>query len=182
MKRPFPRLVLALLGLMLAAAPLAAQTARPSASARAFAAFLGKTSPVCQRAAAPRCVDAGWRFADRDRNGRVSAEELETVRVELRDWLSWTDNGIRPAEKRGVLLGLMVVEAVGLARLVESYDTNGDGALSRTELLSDVRLDERPLGEVLSDSGSVDWDSLRNRLGALAPALGGLVPKDAPPK
>ena len=161
----------------LVAAPLqAAQDPGPSAAARAFAAFLGQSAPVCVREAARRCVDAGWRFADRDRNGRLTVGELEAVRVELREWLAWRDNGIRPQEKRGVLLGLMVVEAIGLPHLFESYDTDGDGAVSRRELLADVRLDERPLGEVLSDTGSVDWTSVRQRLGALAPALGGIAP------
>ena len=172
-----------LLALITAGGPLAAQevsqAAQPSAAARAFAAFLGQASPLCLRQAARRCVEAGWRFADRDRDARVSASELETVRRELREWLSWGENGIRPGEKRAVLLGLMVVETLGLPRLVESYDADGDGALSRTELLSDVRLDERPLGEVLSDSEAVDWASLRTRLGALAPAIQGLTP---PPK
>ena len=170
----------AVLSLGLLAAPLAAQQTRPSAAARGFAAFLGQASPLCLRAAARRCVEAGWRFADRDRNGRVDAAELEAVRGELRDWLAWPGNGIAPHEKRAVLLGLMVVEAVGLARLVESYDADSDGALSRAELLSDVRLDERPLGEVLSDSQAVDWNALRNRLGAVAPALGTLAPTPAP--
>ncbi len=173
-------LAAAVLATALVAAPLAAQqapaAATQSAAARAFAAFLGQASPLCLREAARRCVEAGWRFADRDRDARVTAAELETVRLELRDWLTWPGNGIRPQEERGVRLGLMVVEALGLARLVESYDADGDGALSQAELLTDLRLDARPLGEVLTDSASVDWDSLRVRLGALAPALESLKP------
>ena len=175
-----------LLALVAAGAPLAAQEAQedqpvqPSAAARAFAAFLGQASPLCLSQAARRCVEAGWRFADRDRDARVSPAELEAVRQELRAWLSWQDNGIRPHEKRAVLLGLMVVETLGLPRLVESYDADGDGALSRAELLSDVRLDERPLGEVLSDSSAVDWGSLRTRLGALTPAIQNLAPPPDP--
>ena len=169
-----------LLALTVAGGPLAAQqAAQPSAAVRSFAAFLGQAGPLCLRQAARRCVEAGWRFADRDRDARVSAAELETVRRELRDWLTWGGNGIGPEERRAVLLGLMVVETLGLPRLVESYDTDGDGTLSRAELLSDLRLDERPLGEVLSDAGAVDWDSLRSRLGSLAPAVQSLAP---PPK
>ncbi len=165
----------AVLALALIGSPLAAQQAAgPNAATRAFAAFLGQAGPLCQHQAARRCVEAGWRFADRNRDARVSAAELETVRAELRDWLAWPDNAIRPHEKRAVLLGLMVVETLGLARLVESYDADGDGALNQAELLSDVRLDARPLGEVLADSSAVDWDSLRTRLGALAPAAPGV--------
>ena len=46
---------------------------------------------------------------------------------------------------------------------------------------SDLHLDGRPLGEILSDSKAVDWDALRGRLGALAPALGPLTPNLSPP-
>ena len=53
--------------------------------------------------------------------------------------------------------------------------------MSREELLSDLRLDGRPLGEILGDSKAVDWDALRDRLGAMAPALGALTPKLSPP-
>ena len=165
----------------LASVPLqAAQGPGPSAAARAFAAFLGQSAPVCVREAARRCVDAGWRFADRNRDGRLTVGELEAVRGELRDWLTWSGNGIAPQEKRNVLLGLMVVEAIGLPQLFESYDTDGDRAISRAELLADVRLDERPLGAILSDTNSVDWASVRQRLGALAPALGSIAPGAVP--
>ena len=180
--RAFAARAIAALALFLGvlASASAAQPGQPSAAARAFAAFLGQASPVCLREASRRCIDAGWRFADRDRDSRVTVEELETVRAELRDWLTWPDNGIKPAEKRGVLIGLMVVETLGLPRLVQSYDTDGDGALSRDELLSDIQLDNRPLGEILSDTSAVDWSSLRTRLGALAPALETLTPGTGP--
>jgi hypothetical protein len=158
----------------------AAQTPGPSAVVRAFAAFLGQSAPVCLREAARRCVDAGWRFADRNRDGRLTLGEFEAVRRELREWLAWPENGIAPHERRGVLVGLMVVEAIGLPRLFASYDANGDGTISRAELLADVRLDDRPLGKVLSDTNAVDWASVRQRLGALAPALGNIAPTPAP--
>ncbi len=172
---------LASLCLALAAVPSAAQQARPSVAVQDFAKFLALASPLCQRQAAQNCVDAGWRFADRDRNGRISTAELETIRIELRDWLTWPENGIKPRERRGVLLGLIVVETIGLDRLVESYDVSTDGQLNREELLSDLRLDARPLGEILSDSQAVDWEKLRGRLGAMAPALGALTPNLNPP-
>ncbi len=181
MKRTPLRAFLAILCLAAAAAPSLAQQSQPKEAVRDFAKFLALASPLCQRQAARRCVDAGWRFADRDRDGRIGVAELEQVRVELRAWLAWPENGIKPHERRGVLIGLIVVETIGLERLVESYDTGTDGQLSREELLSDLRLDGRPLGEILGDSQAVDWDRLRGRLGALAPALGGLTPNLTPP-
>lgn len=151
----------------LAAAP-------PAPEARRFAEFLSRSAPLCEVQPAQRCVDVGWTFADRDRDGRLTATELDAVRGDLRSWLRWPENGIAPEERRGVLFGLMVVETVGLSFLVDSYDLDGDGALSRAELLSDVRLDGRPLGTVLQDRDAVDWDGVKRKLGALAPALGGL--------
>lgn len=161
-------------------APAAAGVPAPSASigARAFHAFIAESGPLCQRAAARACVEAGWRFADGNRDGRLSLDEAEAVRAGLRAWLTWPDNGIGPAQRASVRLGLMIVEAVGLPRLMESYDADGDGALDRRELLSDVHLDERPLGQVLRDPQAVDWGRIKIRLGALAPALGAL---GAPP-
>lgn len=170
------RVFLAGLCLALLAPPLAAQQAAPSARVRDFARFLALASPLCQHQAARACVDAGWRFADRDRDGRIALAELEEVRSELRDWLAWPDNGIRTREKRGVLLGLLIVDVIGLKRLLASYDTGADGLLSREELLSDLRLDGRPLGEIFADSQAVDWEALRGRLGAMAGALGALAP------
>ncbi len=184
MKQVPLRAFLAILYLAMAAPPAAAQQAQPSAptaSVRDFARFLALASPLCQRQAARSCVDVGWRFADRDRNGRISVAELEDIRLELRDWLRWPDNGIRIHEKRAVQLGLIVVETIGLNRLVESYDAGTDGQLSRKELLSDLTLDGRPLGEILGDSEAVDWNALRGRLGAMAPALGALTPNIDPP-
>ncbi|MFQ5775113.1 MAG: hypothetical protein ACE5GS_11390 [Kiloniellaceae bacterium] len=173
------RLTLGFLLASLAAVPAPAAEHAPAPAARAFEAFLAHSAPLCLREPARRCVDAGWRFADRDRDGGLSLTELESVRTALRSWLTWKNDEIAPQERRGIRLGLWIVEAIGLPRLVESYDGNGDGAISRGELLSDVRLDDRPLGAVLIDPDAVDWDSLKRRLGAMAPALGGVAPDTA---
>lgn len=170
------RFYFGLLFAALAGQAVAAGPQGPAAEVLAFQAFLARSAPLCLREAARRCVEAGWSFADRDRDGRLTAAEFDTVRRELRDWLGWPENRIAPHERRGVLIGLLIVEAIGLPRLVESYDGDGDGALSRRELLSDVRLDERPLGDVLLDPKAVDWTSVKQRLGALASALGGIAP------
>ena len=65
---------------------------------------------------------------------------------------------------------------VGIDNLIASYDTNGDGFLSKEELLADVKLDQRPLPVVLSDPKSVDWDRLAGRAGVAAPLLRRLFP------
>lgn len=145
-----------------------------SAEVRALQAFLAHSAPICLRQAARHCVEAGWRFADRNRDGHLTLSELEQVRDGLDAWLAWPDNGIAAQERAGVRLGLMILDAVGLGALFDSYDADASGTLSRAELLSDVRLDERPLGRVLLDPAAVDWERIKGRLGAAAPALGGL--------
>ena len=43
--------------------------------------------------------------------------------------------------------------------------------LSREEVTADIRLDKRPLPEILSDPSSVDWNGLAARAGDAAPLL-----------
>jgi hypothetical protein len=69
-----------------------------------------------------------------------------------------------------------VIQTVGPDALFESYDTNRDGALTKEEALADIRLDQRPLPQVLSDPNSVDWRRLTDRAGMAAPLLKRLFP------
>ena len=150
--------------------------APPTPEVRAFDAFIRTSAPICLRAPAAHCIKAGWRFADRNRDNRLSAAELDAVRTAVKAWSAWPGNGMSRSQRRSVLLGLMVAEAIGAARLIGLYDEDADGHLSRAELMRDIRLDRRPLGRILQDPRAVDWDRLRARLGALAPALGTLAP------
>ena len=68
-------------------------------------------------------------------------------------------------------MGLLVIQAVGPDQLFASYDADGDGLLSREEVTADIRLDKRPLPEILSDPSSVDWNGLAARAGDAAPLL-----------
>ena len=162
---------------LLAPAPAAAETEGPTAETLAFDAFLARSSPLCLRQAALNCVETAWRYVDRDRSRDLSLEELQAVRGEFVSWFRWKEQEIDPGERRRILLGMVLFDLLGLARLFELYDGDQDGAISRGELLSDVRLDERPLGKVLTDREAVDWQSIRRRLGALAPALDTIEPK-----
>lgn len=167
-------LAMTALSLGLVSSPAAASRHAAPAAAAAFDRFLALASPVCERQSSLLCVEAAWRFADRDGNQGLSLSELTGVRDDLRAWLTWKEKEIPPAQRRLVQFGLMLVDGIGLPTLLQSYDANGDGAVSRTELLSDVRLDARPLGQILMDSKAVDWESLNRRLGPIAGALNGL--------
>ncbi len=154
---------------------LAAAPAEPSPEALAFDRFITSSSPVCQNQPSRRCVDMGFSFADADRDGRLSLAEVQSVRAQLGRWLAWRGPSLQPRERGAVQFGAQLVDAIGLAQLFDSYDADRDGKVSKPELLADVRLDERPLPAVLSDEKAVDRQALQRRLGALAPAVEGMM-------
>ena len=160
-------------GLILAGPAPAAGEAAPQAIA-AFDRFLATSGPVCERQVAAKCVDVAWAFADRDGDRRLSLGELQGVRDDLGAWFKAKEQAIPQAQRRLVQLGLLLIDGIGLPYLIESYDADGDGAISRAELLTDVRLDARPLSQVLLDAQAVDWAALRQRLGPIAATLNGL--------
>src|SRR3546814_10279771 len=65
-------------------------------------------------------------------------------------------------------MGIWVVDSAGLPGLLTSYDANGDDRLTKAELLADVKLDDRPLGKVLTDERAVDRKRFSQRLGPLS--------------
>ena len=149
----------------------------PSDAILAFDDFVKEHRDLCLRQAAADCVDAGWRFADTDRNDRLSLDEVTAVRGALVNWTNWRGESLNKAEQGAIALGVWLVDSVGLAKLFDSYDSDGDAALTRDEILADVALDERPLGEVLLDQQAVDREAVAQRLGALSPMLKGLLDK-----
>ncbi len=132
--------------------------------------FLAASTPVCLDRPAEACVEAGWGFADRDRDQGLSVDELAAVRDELRAWAQWRGDDLQPRERSALALGFILVDGVGVERLHAVFDQDGDGMVDREELLADVRLDERPLGEILLDPDAVDRAAIAARLG-LPPAL-----------
>jgi hypothetical protein len=142
----------------------------PGRNVLAFDRFLAASTPVCQHRPAAACVEAGWAFANRDEDQGLSVVELEEVRDELRDWTQWRADDLHATERSLLALGFVVVDGLGIERLHGLYDQDGDGLVDRDELLADVRLDERPLGEVLLDPEAVDRAAIATRLG-LPPAL-----------
>jgi hypothetical protein len=132
--------------------------------------FVAASGPVCLDRPAAACVEKGWAFADRNEDQGLSVVELEELRDELRAWVQWRADDLYPTERSLLALGFVVVEGVGIERLHALYDQDADGLVDRAELLADVRLDERPLGEVLLDPEAVDRAAIAARLG-LPPAL-----------
>lgn len=173
-------LLLGLLSVIGAGAMAAARGQAPSAAVLAFEQFVRASSPVCLRQPAAHCVDAGWGFADTNRDSGLSLAELRTVRSALRDWMGWRDKTLERPQRAAIILGLWIVDAVGLETLMAGLDADGDGYLARSELLADVRLDQRPLGRVLLDAKAVDRAAVARRLGSLGPVFEGFFRQARP--
>jgi hypothetical protein len=142
----------------------------PARSVLAFDRFVAASTPVCLHRPAASCVEVGWAFANRNEDQGLSVVELEEVRDELRAWAHWRADDLHATERSLLALGFVVVDGLGMERLHALYDQDGDGLVDRGELLADVRLDERPLGEVLLDREAVDRAAIAARLG-LPPVL-----------
>ena len=153
----------------------AQEAASPAPEILAFEQFIRNSGPLCQSSPSADCVERGWRFADRDGDGGIALAELESIRSALLRWTEWRGDSLRSGERLGIATGIWLVDQVGLANLFQSYNENGDSALSQDELLADVRLDKRPLGALLLDPAAVDRAAIARRLGKFAPMLEALL-------
>jgi EF hand len=164
-----------LLTLVVAGSPQAA----PEPPIVAFDRFVSESNPVCQSRRAADCVARAWGFADADGNGGLSLEELAALRADLEVWAIWRQAELAAHERSGIAFGLWLVDSIGLDYLHGAYDADGDGLISRSELLADVHLDERPIGTLLLDPAAVDHAAIARRLG-LPPAVLEQLPLDPP--
>lgn len=139
----------------------------PTPGAQALEKFVRASAAPCQKEASGRCVDLGWAYADRDKNGTLSLAEVETIRDQIIAWNAWKGDTLTPRERANFNMGLWASNSVGINNLFASYDANGDGKLTKAELLADVTLDQRPLGQVLADEKSVNRQRFASRLGPL---------------
>ncbi len=163
------------LALLASERALAAEARTVAPEVVQFEQFIREASPLCLRRPAAECIDAGWSYADRDGDDRISLDELLRVRSTLLDWTEWRDDSLHSGERAAIVFGVWMVDNVGLENLMASYNASGDGRLTREELLADVRLDSRPLGAVLLDPESVDRAAVARRLGPYSAMLEGLL-------
>jgi hypothetical protein len=166
-----------LAGALAVLATSAAPAAAPEPPIVAFDRFVSASNPVCQSGRAIDCVDLAWRFADTDGNQGLSLDELRVIRADVEVWAIWRQADLAAHERSGIAMGLWLVDALGLDYLHAAYDADGDGLISRSELLADVHLDERPIGAVLLDPQAVDHAAIGRRLG-LPPAVLDRLPLD----
>jgi len=164
------RVLLLTIGLLAQDADAAEVLPGPQRQVLVFDRFVGSSAAVCQYQPAAECVEAGWLFADQDGDGGLTVAELQDVRDGLRAWAVWRADDLTAAERSAFALGFLVVDGLGVERLHGLYDVDRDGLVDREELLADLRLDERPLGETLLDGEALDRAAFAARLG-VPPAL-----------
>lgn len=159
------------LAAVLACLSLPGKAAMSSARDGSVDKFLATSLPVCMRAPAVQCVSQGFGFADVDGDRRLSLTEVKTVQAQVDQWVRTNSSRLPAAERQRLLVGLILVQTVGPEQLFASYDADGDGFLSPEEVTADIRLDKRPLPEILADPAAIDWNSLAARAGDAAPFL-----------
>ena len=173
--RGVPGLLSATLALVVLAPPAA--SAGDDDHANVFDRFMRSTRPICLERPAEHCVALAWRFADADGDQGLSVAELASIRAAFEQWAVRYRDELSPPERSGIALGFLIVDSIGLERLHAIYDTDRDGLVSRPELLADVRLDQRPLGQVLIDPAAVDHRAVARRLGVPPTMLDHALPR-----
>ena len=160
--------------LMFLASTAAAQQAKPPADAVRVQNFLDRAQPACRSAPATACVDAGLLFAASHPKHGLTVSDLKTLRERLGAWYGWHQATLRERERLSIGLALLLADGIGAERLHGMFDEDGNGTVTRSELLADVTLDRRPLGKILSDPKAVDRAALARRLGLPLAIVNGL--------
>ena len=150
--------------LLLFCAAAAAQPADPSAEAWRVQGFLDRVDRMCRTGPAKACVDAGWRFAAARPDRGLTRADVETLQRRILAWYGWREKQLGNRERLAIGFGLLLADGLGPERLHAAFDADADGIVTRPELLADVRLDRRPLGQVLADPNAVDRAAIARRL------------------
>lgn len=147
--------------------PAPVKPAAPTPGAVALEKFVQSSTATCNSEPSQKCVDLGWAFADTDKNGTLSLAEVEKIRDDITAWHAWKGDTLTQRDRASFNMGIWAADRVGIANLFNSYDVNADGKLTKAELSADVKLDQRPLGQVLADPQAVNRQQFAARLGPL---------------
>jgi len=157
-----------LLPLLLVAGTAAAQ--EPPADALLVQQFIDGAREPCDTKPAQDCVDIGFWFGAAEPERGLTLQDVRLLRQRLGTWYEFYQPGLPPQTRGAFGLGLLLADGMTMERLHAAFDADSDGWVTQAELLADVTLDQRPLGEVLGDPAAVDRAGLATRLG-LPPAM-----------
>ena len=163
------------LALLLGVAPAA--LADTASDAALMQEFIENAGEPCRSQPAQVCVDIGFRFAADDPDRGLSLADTKLLRQRMGAWFDTHQQSMRPEARTAFGLGILYADGMTMERLHAAFDTDGDGYVSQAELLADVTLDDRPLGQVLGDRNAVDRAGLANRLGLPPAMIEGLFPR-----
>ena len=141
----------------------------------AFEEFLYETRSVCRYGASTSCLEAAWRFADRNDDDRLALPELIALHEEFFTWADARKSELDQRDASILAMAQLTFASLTPEVLFKGYDSNRDQLLTREELLADVQLDERPIGTVLTDQKAVNWQSVARRLGPIGALLGTFI-------
>lgn len=164
------------LALLLGAAPVAVAQ-NGTADATLMQEFIANASEPCRTQPAQVCVDIGFRFAAEDPDRGLTLADTKLLRQRMGAWFAANQETMRPEARTAYGLGILYADGMTMERLHAAFDADGDGYVTQQELLADVTLDQRPLGEVLGDRNAVDRTGLANRLGLPPAMVEGLFPR-----
>jgi hypothetical protein len=155
---------------LLWASAASAQQPEEPANSRMVQAFIDRAAEPCATKPAQACIDLGWQFAVAAPKQGMTLADLQTLRERLGAWYDWHKMGMPARSRSSIGLGLLLADGMTMERLHAAFDADHDGKVTQRELFADVKLDNRPLGQVLADPAAVDRMGLARRLG-LPPTL-----------
>ena len=157
------------------ASPAGAEEVGPAESPSGFESFLHDAEPICRVRPSTECVDRVWQYVDVDRDGFWGETEVEGLHGELREWFGRHGEELALRDRAALKTALALSDVIGARGLIDAFDADRDGRVTRNEFLADVTLDDRPLHEVLADPQAVDRRAFANRFGVFAPLVAVLL-------
>ncbi len=141
------------------------------AHAETFESFLSAASRLCLHRPAATCLDSWFRFVDRDDDGALSRSEFAHFHTQ---WRRWGETHLErlPSPDRQLLATLLLAyNWLGVGYLFDAYDEDRNRRIDRSEAFSDLKLDRRPLPQLLQDPDAIDEAALERHFGPVAPVL-----------
>lgn len=127
---------------------------------------------ICTISAAKRCINHIWNIVDQDADELLSVQEIDDFATHVRRWNATTDRNL--GDRTTAKIALLTFNVIGAQRVIDSYDTDGDGMLSMVEATTDLtslETDKRPIAAVLMDRDSMNHDAIAVRFGIIGSHL-----------
>lgn len=129
---------------------------------------------LCEEAPAKECIDHGWAYADRNGDDQLDRKELEALRSDMNAWADWRSDSLSGKDRTKLSIARSIANSLELDDLIQGYDEDDSGTITRGELLADIKVDQRPLPEILADKQATDWQAIGERLGPFGSLVGSL--------